>query len=483
MPVLNGERWLLRALAGCAGICALGAQLALHAWRPGLPFPPYAVAALLVRHLPGWLATAVIEGFGDDAKPLLALAISGVFIGFISLLGGLLRASLVVATFSVLMCAVDPLRPAPTAIALVAAVGATAAFALDIASAHLPSRSQFRPARREFLLHAGALAAAFVLGLNRLTKPTRAAGSFASVQAATRFVAPPGFEDISGLSSAITRAEDHYVVDINFTPPVVDPGQWKLTFSGDAARPAQLSAQEILALPAVEQPVFLECVSNVIGGKLAGNALWTCVPLLEVLALAGQPGTYTTLVAKAADGYSAAIPAQAAGSVLVAVGMSGSPIPRAHGFPVRLLWPGHYGMLSVKWLTAIELTNRPTEGFWASRGWSAEGVLKTGSRIDVPERGAKVPSSTLIAGIAWAPGGVREVQVSIDDEHSWQTAELELPMSPLSWRRWKAQAALPPGRSILAVRAVDSAGVAQISDSNPPHPSGATGIHRVIVET
>jgi hypothetical protein len=93
-----------------------------------------------------------------------------------------------------------------------------------------------------------------------------------------------------------------------------------------------------------------------------------------------------------------------------------------------------------------------------------------------------VDGELVIAGVAWSRDGLSAVDVSADDEATWVAAQIEAPLNELSWRRWQTTVSLPAGRTTLAVRATDGNGTLQEAKSNAPHPGGATGIHRVIVE-
>ena len=161
---------------------------------------------------------------------------------------------------------------------------------------------------------------------------------------------------------------------------------------------------------------------------------------------------------------------------LVAIGMNGRTLPRAHGFPARLIAPGYYGMKQPKWLIGIEVVDRPYRGYWEARGWVKAAVVKTMSRIDTV---APVAGGWMVAGVAFAGDrGISKVEVSLDGGTTWREAMLESAISNETWRRWR----LPFDRSTataVVVRAIDADGVVQTSSPADPHPSGASGYQEV----
>jgi DMSO/TMAO reductase YedYZ molybdopterin-dependent catalytic subunit len=230
----------------------------------------------------------------------------------------------------------------------------------------------------------------------------------------------------------------------------------------------------------VEHSVFMECISNTPNGDLTSDATWVCVALTDVLQRASPNGSARTLIAKAADGYYEAYDMADIGKMFVAIGMDGVAIPPEHGHPVRLLYPRHYGMRSVKWLTALELNNNTLESYWADRGWDREAVLRPGSRIDAPDPG-DVPATVTVAGVAWGAGPVSQVELSTDGGNTWATTQLEARTDDLAWTRWQTTLQLTPGSHQLVVRAT-AASVTQDDEPRPPHPSGASGWHRRTVK-
>jgi DMSO/TMAO reductase YedYZ molybdopterin-dependent catalytic subunit len=216
-----------------------------------------------------------------------------------------------------------------------------------------------------------------------------------------------------------------------------------------------------------------------------GCSRWEGVRLADLLRRAGPKPGVSGLVVRCADGYSAGIPLAAAqdpGS-LVAIAQDGQALAREHGFPCRLRVPALYGMLNPKWVQSIELVDHPYLGYWAQQGWSATAVVRTQSRIDTPHR-ARVGRPTWIAGVAWAGiRGIAGVEVSTDGGVRWTPAVLRKPLSPWAWSQW-AYGWTPArrGAHTVSCRARDGTGALQDAVSRSPHPSGASGYHRVEIE-
>ena len=286
----------------------------------------------------------------------------------------------------------------------------------------------------------------------------------------------------------------------NIVDPQVGAGGWRLEVAGLVEASFSLSYEELKAMPAVEQFTTLVCISNEIGGDLISNARWRGVPLAKLLEGARLGEGAKEVAFLAADGYSESLPVDHAmrGEVLVAYEMNGEPLSQKHGFPARLLVPGLYGLKSVKWLTGIEVVDYDFKGYWQKRGWSDDAIVKTMSRIDVPEDEAKlvdidspVDGRTLSAaeevnagGIAFAGlKGVSRVELSVDGGVTWQQAVLRRALSPYTWQLWTWRWQEPaPGVGGLVVRATDGRGMVQTAQLTETLPDGATGYHRIFVE-
>jgi len=299
---------------------------------------------------------------------------------------------------------------------------------------------------------------------------------------------PPVAVDERGLPPPLTPIGDFYVVSKNVSDPELSLAEWRLEVKGQVHRPLVLDMVALRQRPATRQIVTLECISNDVWGPYISNGEWVGVPLRDILLEAEPIEPLVDVVFHAADGYSDSIPFSLAMEpmVLLAYGLNGEPLPREHGFPLRLVVPGIYGMKNVKWITAIELSPTDYQGFWQQRGWSDVAIVQIHSRIDTPRGGTTVPvgREVFVGGIAFAGDrGIARVELSTDGGASWQEVEREQPLSPYSWVRWWTWWwPEVPGRYRLVVRAWDGQGNVQIGEERPSLPDGATGWHRVTVE-
>ena len=292
----------------------------------------------------------------------------------------------------------------------------------------------------------------------------------------------PGF-DLAGLTPEITPPGSFYYLTKNLVDPDLSADGWTLRVDGLVLRETALSFDDLMALPARSQWVTQECVSNPVGGPLISTALFTGVSLRRILLRAGLRPEATTLVLRAPDGHADSIPVGLAlqPEILLAYGMDGAYLERAHGYPVRILIPGSYGFKSVKWVDHLQLVDHRFKGTWQELGWTADATVHTMARIDVARPSG---SNLLVAGVAFAGRrGIRAVQVQVEDG-PWQTANLHTPpLSPLTWVQWRLGVALPQGRRSVRItaRAVDGTGALQESRASDIYPAGATGYHSITV--
>jgi len=284
------------------------------------------------------------------------------------------------------------------------------------------------------------------------------------------------------LSTEITSNDQFYIVSKNlFADPTVDSSSWHLTVNGLVDHPFTLTYQELLALPMQKQYEAMMCVSNEVGGEYMSNALWEGVRLKDLLARAGVQKGAIKVVLYAVDDYSDSIHLEKAlePTTLLAVHMNGATLPQGHGFPVRVLVPGIYGMKHCKWLTRIEVVSNDYQGYWQQRGWSDAAPIRLTARIDTPLIGVdtQVNQTTYIGGVAFSGNkGISEVDVSLDGGTTWHIATLEHPLSDLTWVRWQYPwQPTARGTYTLVVRAIDLEGNVQDPHQAPPAPDGSSG--------
>ncbi|MEO8510673.1 MAG: molybdopterin-dependent oxidoreductase [Chloroflexota bacterium] len=291
-----------------------------------------------------------------------------------------------------------------------------------------------------------------------------------------------GRREVAGaLPQPITPNEQFYVISKNLIDPAVDVMAYRLTVGGMVATPQSLTMNDLRAMAAVDQVQTLECISNEVGGHLISTAAWRGVRLRDVLEHAAPTSSTVELKLTSEDGYTESIPLEMAADdrVLLAYDMNAQPLPQRHGFPLRLLLPGVYGMKGPKWLTRIEAIDAPYDGYWEQRGWTKEAYLKTMSRIDTPASAPSYPSGRPItlSGIAFASfRGITKVELRIGSEDRWVEATLDSPFADGAWRFWRHE--WTPDRAgsyPVNVRATDGEGTLQEARLAPTLPDGASG--------
>lgn len=293
------------------------------------------------------------------------------------------------------------------------------------------------------------------------------------------------FPNIDNLALEVTPTADFYEVSKNAFDPDVDVKRWKLDVYGLVENPLTLTYDEIKSLPSTEQYATLACISNEVGGDLIGNALWRGVRLKDLLERAALKEGVVDIVLRASDDYADSIPLDRAmnEATILVYEMNGEALTPVHGFPLRLLVPGIYGMKNVKWVTRIEAVNYDLKGYWQRRGWNDRAEYKTMSRIDAPDGAVK--GEATIAGIAFAGDrGISKVEVSTDGGITWQEAEVKAALSPIAWSLWqKPWTPAQPGKHRLLVRATDGRGVTQTAQHAPPDPDGSSGHHSKVISS
>jgi DMSO/TMAO reductase YedYZ molybdopterin-dependent catalytic subunit len=172
----------------------------------------------------------------------------------------------------------------------------------------------------------------------------------------------------------------------NFTRDL-DVEQWQMVVKGSVQNRLVMKWRDLLNRESFDQAVTLMCIDTLPGGTSLGTAMWRGISLKNLLIEVGaDEETARDVIFRAADGYHDSIPFSRAmeDDVMLAYLMNGEKLPKDHGFPVRLIVPGLYGIKNVKWITEIEVYNGDYQGYWQQKGWTDEGTIHIFSRIDSP---------------------------------------------------------------------------------------------------
>ena len=301
---------------------------------------------------------------------------------------------------------------------------------------------------------------------------------------------------LEALRYPITPTGLHYLL-IHYDIPEVNAEEWRLKITGLVGKPLELTLDEIKKRPRLTMPVAMECAGN--GRALfaprrisqpwlleaIGNSEWTGTPLRGILQDAALSSAAIEIVFTGLDQgvegeqiqfYQRSLTVDEAmrDEVLLVYEMNGEPLPPQHGYPLRLLAPGWYGMASVKWLDRIEAVAEPFRGYQMARAYHytrtadepGEAVTLIRARAlmippgipDFMTRNRLVDAGVVaLTGKAWAGRvGVSDVEVSVDGGATWSKAELGELESPYSWRTWTFLWNATPGEQVLLVRAIDA---------------------------
>jgi DMSO/TMAO reductase YedYZ molybdopterin-dependent catalytic subunit len=311
---------------------------------------------------------------------------------------------------------------------------------------------------------------------------------------------------LEALRYEVTPAGLHYLL-IHFDVPAVDADAWRLEIGGEVARVGSFSLADLRSMEPTSLSVTLECagngrsfldprpVSQPWSQEAVGTATWTGVPLASLLREAEPgPGAQSVVFTGLDRGIDGGIEQDfargltmeqaSAPGLLLAYEMNGAPLLPQHGFPLRLVVPGWYGMASVKWLRSIEVITRPFEGYQNVHAYcirqeedepgtplsrilpralmAPPGVPDFLSRERFLDAGRAV-----VEGRAWSGyGPVERVEFSSDGGATWADADLgPAPAGGFAWRGWSFAWEAAPGAYELCCRATDAAGRVQPLDA------------------
>ena len=278
---------------------------------------------------------------------------------------------------------------------------------------------------------------------------------------------------IEGLKGLVSTNEEFYEVDINTFDPDVSPENWSLSVTGQVEEEVTIDYEDLTGMTPEHRFITLRCVGEKLNGTKLDNALWTGVPVRSLLERADPSGKCGCVKVYAADDYYQVFPVEALERGFLAYGMNGETLPRGHGRPARLLVPGHWGEINVKWVTEFELLEEEQQGYWEERGWHGTGPVNTVAKLHAVNHN---DDTVEVAGHAYAgTRGIQRVEVSTDGGDTWADAELSEPLPGEDvWRQWRYEFSAD-GEHEVVVRATDGTGALQPEEDSNPFPSGATG--------
>ncbi len=291
-----------------------------------------------------------------------------------------------------------------------------------------------------------------------------------------------------GFPDFVTKAEDYYVTRIGKVPEI-DPDSYVLEVKGQIANPRSFTLEELYAMEMIELPLTVECIGNSPSGPLVSTAVWKGFRLYDLLESLGVRETATGVRYQAADGYYASHTMEQIrdNGVLAALYMNGEPIPPLHGFPLRILNPGYFGVKQPAWVTSIEVIDRPMKDYWEDRGWDCSPPMDIDAVIFQPQSSAtaKAGEPLRITGAAFGGTRVARVEVTSDGGRSWSEASIVRNMDADNvWVFWEAQLAFTDrGSYLVNVRATDINGNSQ-QEADPDRYDGTNDwpLIRVTVE-
>jgi DMSO/TMAO reductase YedYZ molybdopterin-dependent catalytic subunit len=364
--------------------------------------------------------------------------------------------------------------------------------------------------RRHFLQSAALAGLPLVTGRGWAADPTPTdVVSFPGM--ILRMREPMNFEFPFSSLDRFVLPNERFFVRCHFAQPKIDPKTWRLKVEGSVERRLELTLDDIRRMPSQTRPVTLECAGN---GRVyltpsvrgvawqqgaVGNAEWTGVPLAAVLDRAGASRRADEVVLQGEDTgainddpktpgaihYDRSIPIQKArDDTFLAYAMNGHDLPQEHGFPLRAVVPGWYGMASVKWLTRLFVSEGRYRGYWQTFDYSyfkrvqgfptmeAIGELQVKASIARPAVGDVIPAKSQhrVFGAAWTGDAeISKVEVTTDGGQSWHEATLIDKAAKHAWRLWEYVWTTPerPGRYTLMARATDSRGQTQPKERDP----------------
>ena len=292
------------------------------------------------------------------------------------------------------------------------------------------------------------------------------------------------FEDLD----AFITPTDQFFLRSHLEIPSIDPSTYRLQISGWVERPVTFTLAELEKMAKDSLPATFECSGSAVNGGMVSTAQWNGVPLWPLLQRARPKAGAVEVVMEGSDAgldELVPVPLQYARSVplsmlpdlpgLVVVAMNGEPLRPEHGYPVRTVLPGLYGVENVKWLSRLTVVKRPYQGFYQTQryvglrqtpqGVKMEEILRQRVKSQIARVVARPTAGKgayRVTGAAWSGGKeIAQVEVSLDGGKRWGKAETSPPKNAYSWVLWSFDFTAGPGTHEVVARATDAAGRVQ----------------------
>jgi DMSO/TMAO reductase YedYZ molybdopterin-dependent catalytic subunit len=306
---------------------------------------------------------------------------------------------------------------------------------------------------------------------------------------------------VSGLDlrqlSAFVTPENNYFVVAHYGVPKIDLATWKLEIRGRVANPRSYTLDDLKKRGRAEQTCAFECGGNratAILNRVIGNSRWTGTSLKALIDEAKPLADARELVCWGADegeetirnekyrqnfARSLTLDDLAKSEAILAWEMNGQPLTADHGFPLRVVVPGWYGVQNVKWLNALEVSHERFMGRFQARDyvtimgrragdkteWIETSVTKMRTKSMIGRVTRRKNSGLTVFGVAITDGTpLKTVEVQVD-EGPWVAAKLDAPPNPYAWTWFRAEVPAPAaGPHTIASRATDALGRTQPPD-------------------
>jgi len=271
----------------------------------------------------------------------------------------------------------------------------------------------------------------------------------------------------------ITSTADYFDTRIASVPHI-EKESYQLKISGAVENPGSFTLDELSKLEMLEKTLTIECIGNSANGTLIGTAAWTGFRVYDLLNTLGIKEGASTVKYISADGYYTynTLEELQSGGVLGALYMNNESLDPLYGFPLRILFPGYYGVRQPGWITEMEVLETGPEDFWSKSGWKSETPMTLDSKIFFPANSSSFASgdSIKVGGAAFGSEGIASVHLTLDDGESWIPAKIvRQHKEDHVWVFWEA-IAVPPGTGKFSLRSRATAldgSLQQKSDSTP----------------